>query len=87
MRSFPGTGWSSPISPRATIIAFDATPLMAPSAKLLVYQILPNSEVAADYLPFDVEAVYPNDVSVEFNQSEAKPGDDSPDKYQIPGPV
>jgi len=60
---------------QSNIIAFDTTPLMTPSAKLLVYQILPNSEVAADYLPFDVEAVYPNDVNVEFNQSEAKPGD------------
>lgn len=61
---------------QSDVISFDATPLMTPSAKLLVYQILPNSEVAADYLPFDVEAVYPNDVSVEFNQSEAKPGDE-----------
>jgi len=61
---------------QSNIIAFDTTPLMTPSAKLLVYQILPNSEVAADYLPFDVEAVYPNDVNVEFNQSEAKPGDE-----------
>jgi len=60
---------------QSNIIAFDTTPLMTPSAKLLVYQILPNSEVAADYLPFDVEAVYPNDVNVEFNQKEAKPGD------------
>jgi CD109 antigen len=56
-------------------ISLDTTPLMTPSAKLLVYQILPNSEVAADYIPFDVEAVYPNDVKVEFNQSEARPGD------------
>jgi len=61
---------------QSNIIAFDATPLMTPSAKLLVYQILPNSEVAADYLPFDVEAVYPNDVKVKFSQSEAKPGDE-----------
>jgi CD109 antigen len=61
---------------QSDIISFDTTPLMTPSAKLLVYQILPNSEVAADYLPFDVEAVYPNDVSVEFNQNEAKPGDE-----------
>jgi len=61
---------------QSNIVAFDTTPLMTPSAKLLVYQILPNSEVAADYLPFDVEAVYPNDVTVEFNQNEAEPGDE-----------
>ncbi len=60
---------------QSNIITFDTTPLMTPSAKLLVYQILPNSEVAADYLPFAVEAVYPNDVNVEFNQTQAKPGD------------
>jgi CD109 antigen len=60
---------------QSDVISFDTTPLMTPSAKLLVYQILPNSEVAADYIPFDVEAVYPNDVKVEFNQSEARPGD------------
>ena len=37
---------------------------MAPSARLLVYQMLPNSEVAADYLPFDVEGDYPQKVQV-----------------------
>ncbi len=57
-------------------IAFDATPLMAPSSKLLVYQILPNSEVAADYLPFEVKAEYPHDINVEFSQEEARPGEE-----------
>src|SRR5262249_26031419 len=28
------------------------TPAMAPAARLLVYQLLPNAEVAADYVPF-----------------------------------
>jgi CD109 antigen len=56
-------------------IKFQVTPLMAPSARLLVYQILPNSEVAADYLPFEVEAVYPLEVSANFSQEEATPGD------------
>jgi CD109 antigen len=57
-------------------IAFATLPQMAPSAKLLVYQILPNSEVAADYIPFSVEASYPNDVEVEFSTTEARPGDE-----------
>ncbi|MFC1846743.1 alpha-2-macroglobulin family protein [Chloroflexota bacterium] len=57
-------------------IAFDVTPLMAPSARLLVYQILPNSEVAADYLPFKVTAEYPHDVTVEFSDNQAAPGDE-----------
>ena len=56
-------------------IAFETTPLMAPGAKLLVYQILPNSEVAADYLPFKVEADYPHAVSVAFSSAEASPGE------------
>jgi CD109 antigen len=57
-------------------IAFRVTPLMAPSSRLLVYQILPNSEVAADYLPFKVTAEYPHDVKVEFSSDQATPGED-----------
>ena len=57
-------------------ISLSTTPLMAPAAKLLVYQILPNSEVAADYLPFNVEAVYPQTVTAEFSKTEAKPGEE-----------
>ena len=57
-------------------ISFSTTPLMAPTSKLLVYQILPNSEVAADYLPFNVEAVYPQTVKAEFNKTEAKPAEE-----------
>jgi len=57
-------------------ISLNATPAMAPAANLLVYQILPNSEVAADYLPFDVEAAYPQTVTADFNKTEVKPGDE-----------
>ena len=57
-------------------ISLQTTPLMAPSSKLLVYQILPNSEVAADYIPFKVAAEYPHSVKVEFSEEEAKPGDE-----------
>ncbi|HEY32386.1 MAG TPA: alpha-2-macroglobulin [Dehalococcoidia bacterium] len=60
----------------SSTIAFRATPLMTPSARLLVYQILPNSEVAADYIPFDVSPVYPHEVTAEFSQGEAEPGDE-----------
>ncbi|MGA1791097.1 MAG: MG2 domain-containing protein, partial [bacterium] len=51
-------------------IEFTATPQMAPQAKILVYQILPNSEVAADYMPFEVEASYPLSVDVQFSAEE-----------------
>ncbi len=57
-------------------ISFSATPLMAPTSKLLIYQILPNSEVAADYLPFNVEAAYPQAVKAEFSKIEAKPAEE-----------
>ncbi len=57
-------------------ISFDANPLMAPFSRLLVYQILPNSEVAADYLPFKVEAEYPHRLKVKFSQDEAGPGEE-----------
>ena len=52
-----------------------ATHLMAPSSRLLVYQILPNNEIAADYLPFGVRAAYPHEVNVGFGREEVRPGD------------
>jgi CD109 antigen len=60
---------------RNSEISFKVTPQMAGSARLLVYQILPSSEVAADFLPFEVKSEYPNQVSAGFNTGEAKPGD------------
>jgi len=62
---------------RSNEISFPTTPLMAPSARLLVYQILPNSEVAADYIPFEVTGDYPHTVKAEFTEEEAKPGDEA----------
>jgi len=56
--------------------SFQTTPLMAPASRLLVYQVLPNSEVAADYLPFKAAGVYPHNVEVGFSEEEARPGDD-----------
>ena len=66
-------------------IRFTVTPLMAPEARLLVYQILPNSEVAADYLPFSVEAAYPHEVAVEFGENEVRPGDEVDINVQTQG--
>ena len=51
-----------------------ATQLMAPSSRILVYQILPNNEIAADYLPFGVQASYPHQVQVGFSEEEVRPG-------------
>ena len=66
-------------------IRFTVTPLMAPEARVLVYQVLPTSEVAADYLPFSVEAAYPHDVAVDFSQSEVRPGDEVDINVQTQG--
>ena len=56
-------------------LVFPLTSLMAPSSRLLLYQILPNSEVAADYIPFDVGGDYPHQVEVGFSAEEVRPGD------------
>ena len=56
-------------------ISFTATELMAPSSRILVYQILPNNEIAADYLPFSVKGAYAHDVQVGFSAEEVRPGD------------
>jgi CD109 antigen len=60
---------------QGTEIKLKTTPAMAPSSRLLVYQILPNAEVAADYLPFDVSASYPQTITLEPSSNEARPGD------------
>ncbi len=66
-------------------IRFTVTPLMAPEARVLVYQVLPTSEVAADYLPFSVEAAYPHEVAVAFGESEVRPGDEVDINVQTQG--
>ena len=56
-------------------IAFVTAPTMAPSSRLIVYQILPDNEVAADYVSFDVSGGYPMDVSIDLSSDEVRPGD------------
>ena len=56
-------------------ISLDLTPEMAPSARLLVYQVLPNNEVAADYIPFEVVPNYAMRVEVDFGVEQVSPGD------------
>ena len=56
-------------------IAFQTTPVMAPTSRLVVYQILPNNEVAADYIPFDVSARYPMELVLGFSKDEVSPGE------------
>jgi CD109 antigen len=66
---------------------FTVTPAMAPSARLLVYQVLPTSEVAADFIPFDVDGEYPHQVTASFSVEEARPGDDLVVDVQTDGPA
>ncbi len=68
-------------------IAFTVTPAMAPSARLLVYQILPTSEVAADFIPFEAEGDYPHQVTASFSIEEARPGDKLQIGVQTEGPA
>ena len=56
-------------------IGFTVSPVMAPGSRLVVYQVLQNSEVAADYLPFDVTGSYPMEVDATFGSEEVRPGD------------
>ncbi len=68
-------------------ITLKTTPAMAPSSRLLVYQILPNAELAADYLPFDVTAEYPQNVKLSTSVQEAKPGDQINITIETEGPA
>src|SRR5262249_48271349 len=68
-------------------LAVALTPAMAPEARLLVYQILSNAEVAADYVPFKVAGDYPQQVKLVVDQPEVKPGDPVGVTVQTEGPA
>lgn len=70
---------------RGNEIAFTVAPLMAPAARLLVYQVLPNGEVAADFLPFAVQGSYPHPVELTVERPEARPGDELEVRVQTRG--
>jgi CD109 antigen len=67
--------------------AFNTTPLMAPTSKVLVYQILPNAEVAVDFLPFEVTPVYPHSMQAQFSQDQAEPAEDIELSIKTDGPA
>ncbi|HET8631444.1 MAG TPA: MG2 domain-containing protein, partial [Thermomicrobiales bacterium] len=68
-------------------IAVPLSPTMAPEGRLLVYQLLPSGEVAADWLPFKVAGDYPQKVTVGFDRPEVKPGDAVDVRVQTEGPA
>ena len=57
-------------------IGFTVSPVMAGMSRLVVYQVMPSGEVAADYLPFEVAASYPLELDAAFDSDEARPGDE-----------
>ena len=56
-------------------IAFVTAPAMAPSSRLIVYQILPDNEVAADFMSFDVSGGYPMETAIHTSADEVRPGE------------
>ena len=56
-------------------ISFVTAPDMAPSSRLIVYQILPDNEVAADYITFNVSGHYPMEIGIDLSSDEVRPGD------------
>ena len=68
-------------------ISFTVTPVMAPGARLLVYQVLPDNEVAADYIPFNVTPSYPHEVDAHFDQQQVRPGDAVEINVETQGPA
>ena len=68
-------------------IAFELTPAMTPTARLVVYQIMPDGEVAADYIPFRATPSYPMPVAVAFSDDEVRPGAAVDISVTTPGPA
>jgi CD109 antigen len=62
-------------------IQIPAIPAMAPESRLLVYRIFPDSEVGVDSYNFQVEPPEDSSLRVEFDRTEAAPGE--PVKIQI----
>ena len=68
-------------------ISFTVTPVMAPGGRLLVYQVLPGGEVAADYVPFNVAAAYPHRVQAGFGKEQVRPGESVDINVETQGPA
>jgi CD109 antigen len=66
--------YSAQTGEREIVINLD--PVLAPEARLVVYQILPDGEVAADWLGFKVEGALPQRVTVSPEREEVAPGDE-----------
>lgn len=57
-------------------IVVNLDPVLAPESRLVVYQILPDGEVAADWVGFTVEGALPQRVTLSAEREEVAPGDE-----------
>ncbi|CAD6199103.1 unnamed protein product [Caenorhabditis auriculariae] len=63
-------------------ISFEATSLMAPKSRLVVYAVRPsNGEVLVDALDFEVDGLFQNRVSLSVDRQSAEPG--QPVKFKV----
>lgn len=60
---------------RTNRIQFPVTPEMSGQARLVVYSIQDNNELAADVLPFEVELTAPVGLQAAFSHEQVEPGD------------
>ncbi len=70
---------------RGNEIVVNLDPVLAPEARLVVYQILPDSEVAVDWLSFKVEGTLPQRVTLTPERGEVKPGEELDVRVQTEG--
>jgi CD109 antigen len=59
---------------RESEIVINLDPVMAPESRLVAYQILPDGEVAADWVGFKVEGALPQRVTLSVEREEVAPG-------------
>ncbi|KAL4230965.1 hypothetical protein ACF0H5_011338 [Mactra antiquata] len=62
--SFSGQTFSVPV-----------TSEMAPNARIIIYYARTDGEVVTDSISFDVEGVFQNQVSIDFDKTKAQPGE------------
>ncbi|XP_064610073.1 CD109 antigen-like [Liolophura sinensis] len=48
---------------------------MAPTARIIVYAVRPDGEIVTESISFNVDGIFQNKVSVNFNTPKAQPGD------------
>jgi CD109 antigen len=68
-------------------ITFQAPAELAAQSRLLVYQILSDGEIVADYLPFSLDAALVHKVTATFEQKSVEPGKPVKVEVKTDGPA